>query len=141
MVRSRVYAVNIEGARAKMNRDSTRLFTHEALYGASPAQAVGRFFVKYFNFRGRASMSEFWWVFGFLVLISVAIGIIDRHFGVDIETIAEAVLVIPVVSLMCRRLHDSGRTGLLCLIGFIPVLGGIALLFMMALPTRDNPEL
>lgn len=86
-------------------------------------------------------MSEFWWVFGFLVLISVAIGIIDRHFGVDIETIAEAVLVIPVVSLMCRRLHDSGRTGLLCLIGFIPVFGGIALLFMMALPTRDNAEL
>lgn len=86
-------------------------------------------------------MSEFWWVFGFLVLISVAIGIIDRHFGVDFEPIAEAVLVIPVVSLMCRRLHDSGRTGLLCLIGFIPVLGGIALLFMMALPTRDNPEL
>ena len=86
-------------------------------------------------------MSEFWWVFGFLVLSSVAIGIIDRHFGVDIETIAEAVLVIPVVSLMCRRLHDSGRTGLLCLVGFIPVLGGIALLFMMALPTRERAAL
>ena len=83
-------------------------------------------------------MSEFWWVFGFLVLSSVAIGIIDRHFGVDIETIAEAVLVIPVVSLICRRLHDSGRTGLLCLIGFIPVCGGIALRFMMALPTRER---
>ena len=124
-----------------MNHDSTGFFTREALYGASPVQAVGRFFVKYFNFRGRASMSEFWWVFGFLVLISVAIGIIDGHFGVDIETIAEAVLVIPVVSLMCRRLHDSGRTGLLCLIGFIPVLGGIALLFMMALPTRERAAL
>ena len=86
-------------------------------------------------------MSELWWVFGFLVLISVAIGIIDRHFGVDIETIAEAVLVIPVVSLMCRRLHDSGRTGLLCLIGLIPVFGGIALLFMMALPTREYAAL
>jgi len=86
-------------------------------------------------------MSEFWWVFGFLVLSSVAIGIIDRRFGVDIEPIAEALLVIPVVSLMCRRLHDSGRTGLLCLIGFIPVFGGIALLFMMALPTRDRAAL
>ena len=81
-------------------------------------------------------MSEFWWVFGFLVLISVAIGIIDRHFGVDIETIADAVLVIPVVSLICRRLHDSGRTGLLCLIGFIPVLGGICLLYTSPSP-RD----
>jgi len=86
-------------------------------------------------------MSEFWWVFGFLVLSSVAIGIIDRHFGVDFETIAEAVLVIPVVSLMCRRLHDSGRSGLLCLIGLIPVFGGIALLFMMALPTREYAAL
>ena len=124
-----------------MTDESTGFFTRDALYGASPVQALGRFFVKYFNFRGRASMSELWWVFGFLVLIFVAIGMIDRHFGVDIETIAEAVLVIPVVSLMCRRLHDSGRTGLLCRIGFIPVLGGIALLFMMALSTRDNTEL
>jgi hypothetical protein len=82
-----------KGLARRMADDSTGFFTREAIYGASPVQAVGRFFVKYFNFRGRASMSEFWWVFGFLVLISVAIGIIDRHFGVDIETIAEAVLV------------------------------------------------
>ena len=59
-----------------MTDESTGFFTREALYGASPVQALGRFFVKYFNFRGRASMSEFWWVFGFLVLSSVAIGII-----------------------------------------------------------------
>ena len=88
-----------------MADDSMGFFTREALYGASPVQALGRFFVKYFNFRGRASMSEFWWVFGFLLLSSVAIGIIDRHFGVDIETIAEAVLVIPVVSLMLSLIH------------------------------------
>ncbi len=58
-----------------------------------------------------------------------------------LEAIRYVDLVIPVVSLMCRRLHDSGRTGLLCLIGFIPVLGGIALLFMMALPTRERAAL
>lgn len=31
------------------------------LYGAPPGQAVRRFFEKYAAFRGRASLSEFWW--------------------------------------------------------------------------------
>jgi len=124
-----------------MNRDSTGFFTREALYGASPVQAVGRFFAKYFQFHGRASKSEFWWAFVFLVVLSLAIHIIDWRFALKAEPIVQAMLVIPLVSLVCRRLHDSGRTGLLCLIGFIPVLGGIALLFMMALPSRDRAAL
>ena len=32
------------------------------LHGASPAQAIGRFFAKYAVFHGRASRAEYWWV-------------------------------------------------------------------------------
>ena len=124
-----------------MTYESTGFFARDALYGASPAQAVGRFFIRYFNFLGRASVSEFWWVFGFLVLISVPISAIDQHYGVNIKLVVKGFLAMPVVSLIFRRLHDSGRTGFLCLIGFIPVFGELALLFMMCLPTRERGAL
>ena len=115
--------------------------TREATYGASPIRAVGRFFAKYLQSHGRASKSEFWWAFVFLVVLSLTIHIIDWRYALKAEPIVQAMLVIPLVSFVCRRLHDSGRTGLLCLIGFIPVLGGIALLFMMALPTCKHGAL
>lgn len=124
-----------------MAYESTGFFARDALYGASPAQAVGRFFIRYFNFLGRASVSEFWWVFGFLVLISVPISAVDQHYGVNIKPVVKGFLAMPVVSLIFRRLHDLGRTGFLCLIGFIPVFGGLALLFMMCLPTRERAAL
>lgn len=39
---------------------SARLST--PLYGATPGQAITRFFRKYATFSGRASRSEYWWV-------------------------------------------------------------------------------
>lgn len=39
------------------------------LYGASFGKSVKRFFAKYAKFAGRASRSEFWWFFVFLVMV------------------------------------------------------------------------
>ena len=41
------------------------------LYGATPTQAVRRFFKNYANFSGRASRSEYWWVTLFFAVISI----------------------------------------------------------------------
>ncbi|UOQ61645.1 DUF805 domain-containing protein [Leucobacter rhizosphaerae] len=41
------------------------------LYGASPTQAVKRFFKNYANFSGRASRSEYWWVALFFAVVSI----------------------------------------------------------------------
>ncbi len=43
-------------------------------------------------------------------------------------------MVIPGVAVSVRRLHDQGRSGGLVFIGFIPVIGTIILLILMALP-------
>src|SRR5690606_29038768 len=49
----------------------------QPLHGASLPQAVSRFFRKYATFSGRASRSEYWWVYLFIILVSLvgAIGL------------------------------------------------------------------
>lgn len=37
--------------------------SYQALHGASPQQAVSRFFLRYFAFKMSASRSEYWWIF------------------------------------------------------------------------------
>jgi len=46
------------------------------IYGISFGGAFVRFFQKYARFSGRASLSEFWWMFLWNVIYSAAIGII-----------------------------------------------------------------
>ena len=45
----------------------------EPFYRASPWEAVRRFFLKYFMFSGRASRSEYWYAFLFVVLSNIAL--------------------------------------------------------------------
>lgn len=46
------------------------------LYGAKFGQAVKRFFKNYVNFKGRASRSEYWFAFLFVVLLMIVPGIL-----------------------------------------------------------------
>lgn len=45
----------------------------QPLYGATMMQAVKRFFTKYAVFSGRASRSEFWWVYLAMTVVSAAV--------------------------------------------------------------------
>ena len=46
-------------------------------------------------------------------------------------------IVLPQWAVTFRRLHDMGRSGLWTLVAFVPVLGGIAVLIMLLLPSRS----
>jgi uncharacterized membrane protein YhaH (DUF805 family) len=118
------------------------------LYGASWAEAMRRFFVKYATFRGRASRSEFWWwaltafvAFNALdVLSGLATGgrdpmdVAGRFAVVDVWSGISAVLqlavFIPSLAVSWRRLHDVDRSGTWTLINFIPILGTIVYVVM-----------
>lgn len=104
----------------------------------------------YANFRGRASRSEYWWItlFNYLVLCGI-LGLIFLAKEVAGEDGFNAVMVvyvllflfaiIPGAAVTVRRFHDTGRSGWWCLICFIPYVGALILLFMMALESdRDN---
>jgi uncharacterized membrane protein YhaH (DUF805 family) len=109
------------------------------------------------NFSGRASRSEFWWVYLAMAIVmtvlSVVLGIIAvglfaadngsgalAMIGVLIYSLLGLVglaLFVPSVSLGVRRLHDSNQSGWMWLINFIPTVGPIILLVLMA--QASNP--
>ncbi|WP_415854619.1 DUF805 domain-containing protein [Sinomonas sp. G460-2] len=120
-------------------------------YGASPVQAIGRFFAKYAVFHGRASRAEYWWValactvVGFVleVLPFVLDGASRGSAGAGFAIVGYAYLalflgtIVPSLSVTARRLHDANLSGWLMLLLLIPLVGGIAVLVLMLL--SPNP--
>ena len=64
--------------------------------------AIKLFFVNYFNFSGRASRAEFWWVYLALTLIGIV-----PLVGIFIQLVT----FIGLISLTSRRLQDVGFSG------------------------------
>ena len=83
---------------------------------------------KYFVFEGRASRSEYWW-FQLIVspsyLISEIVESEISYFFLGITLFT----LIPAISAGVRRLHDTNKSGFFILISFIPIIGGLILLF------------
>ena len=91
-----------------------------------PITAVKTCFKKYFDFKGRARRSEFWWFALFVVIVTSiltylsglvpAIGYVSLAFSLAV--------VIPEIAALTRRLHDTGRGGwwvvllILCFLGY-----------------------
>lgn len=118
-------------------------------FGASIKSA----FSQYAVFRGRATRSEFWWFYLFLVIVGFVISFIDNMFGWKygtstftftadgqtsiipglggigvLTTIWSLATILPFISVAVRRLHDIDRTGWWLWIYFICCIGWIVLL-------------
>jgi len=104
-------------------------------------EAVRSFWSNYANFKGRARRSEYWFISLFLFLTNLAVAIIDFVLlGSDVDRfIANGgggivgliwilATIVPALSVLARRLHDTNRSGWWMLIGFVPVVGAIVLL-------------
>jgi uncharacterized membrane protein YhaH (DUF805 family) len=84
-------------------------------------------FSKYADFNGRASKTEYWWFFLFLILASLIVSYISP----TLSAIFSLATLLPSVAAACRRLHDSDRSGWLQLLLLIPILGWIALVYFL----------
>lgn len=78
-------------------------------------------FEKYATFTGRASRPEFWWFVLFLVLVSVASGMVSDWISLAFSLAT----LVPAVAVTARRLHDVDKSGWMQLIGLIPIVGWI----------------
>jgi uncharacterized membrane protein YhaH (DUF805 family) len=87
---------------------------------------------KYADFSGRARRSEYWWFYLFVVIVDIVMGIIDGVIGTRIPgTLVGLALVVPIIAVGVRRLHDTGRSGWLYLIAFT-IIGILVLIYWFA---------
>ena len=114
-------------------------------------QAYKNFFKGYADFTGRATRSDFWWVWLMNSILFLPLYIfwfqmtlndareIDPILGVAIISvymILAIVLFTPSLAVKVRRLRDAGLHWAFIFLHFVP-MGGIALLVLLAMPTKE----
>ena len=135
------------------------LAPYTAVYDTNPrpsvsmVQAVKLWLKNWKNFSGRASRGEYWWVMLASVIVSAVLGTIlmvafvavaaatngsDAAMGVllvavwGVMAIVGLATIVPSLSLGIRRLHDTNQSGWLYLVNFVPYVGSIILIVLMA---------
>jgi uncharacterized membrane protein YhaH (DUF805 family) len=102
---------------------------------------------RYFDFRGRSSRQEYWsFVLLFIAIATVVImvqGYTVQNTMADrivsgIWMVFLAVTIIPGFAAASRRLHDIGKSAWWLLIYFVPLIGGIWLLILLATPSQKG---
>jgi uncharacterized membrane protein YhaH (DUF805 family) len=98
--------------------------------------AVAAVFARYVDFRGRASLAEFWWFEAFQVTVTLSI----RH-GVPESLVAfwTVLTFVPGIAVAVRRLHDVRKSGWNYLWVFTGV-GAFVVLYWMTLPSDSSPD-
>ena len=115
-------------------------------------QAYKNFFKGYADFTGRSTRSDFWWVwlmnhilflplyiFWFQMALKDAGGT-DPILGVAIISvymILAIVLFTPSLAVKVRRLRDAGFHWAFIFLHFVPMVGRLALLVLLAMPSKE----
>lgn len=93
-------------------------------------KAVKTCLTRYADFNGRAARPEFWWFVLFWIVVLAVTGLISKY----IYAIAGLALLLPGLAAGSRRLHDTGKSGWFQLIGLIPFIGALIVIYLMAQP-------
>ena len=104
--------------------------------------AIDKAFKNYFNFSGRSNRSEFWYFFLFILIGNFFTHLIDTYIigyhpeemGV-VSGIFFLATAFPQLSLIFRRLHDTGKSGWWFLLSFTII--GLIPLFVWWCTTGD----
>jgi uncharacterized membrane protein YhaH (DUF805 family) len=92
---------------------------------------------KYADFNGRATRSEYWWFYLFILLAYIGLGILSAYLS-DAFTILFGVfllgMILPSLSVSVRRLHDTNKSGWMMLLSLIPIVN-LVLLYFVVLPS------
>jgi uncharacterized membrane protein YhaH (DUF805 family) len=89
-------------------------------------------FKKYADFTGCASRSEFWWWALFVLICSMALGAVSNK----LSGLFAIGTLLPYLAVGARRLHDTDKSGWLQLVGLIPLIGWIIVIYWLIQPTK-----
>ena len=104
----------------------------------------------YVGFRGRATRTEYWMFVLASLIVSIVVGIVGRVLGLTIgegigatnilSLVYTLAVLLPSIAVMVRRFHDAGYSGWMALLILIPLIGLIAVIVFMILPSQrgDN---
>jgi uncharacterized membrane protein YhaH (DUF805 family) len=103
-------------------------------------ESIQTCFSKYVTWQGRAGRAEYWWWTLFAVIVYIVGFIVDLAVKSPIPVLLLVLaLLLPSLSVLVRRLHDTGRSGWWYWIGLVPLVGGIILLvFTCSASTGSN---
>ncbi len=93
------------------------------------SESVSTCLKKYVEFGGRASRPEYWWFTLFCIVVPTIIGLASDTVG----TIVFLALLLPQITAGTRRLHDVDKSGWLLLVGLIPLIGQLIVLYWCVL--------
>jgi len=101
------------------------------LLGAAPprtfVEAIKVCLTKYFDGKGRASRSEYWYFALFTLIVDVAT-----------SGVAAILLLLPSITVSVRRLHDIGKSAWALLWILVPIIGWIVLIAYAVRPGEPH---
>jgi DNA-binding CsgD family transcriptional regulator len=135
-------STSLREAVSKIGKEFTmeNVLNSNANNGSTPMTFFGSIrtcFVKYAEFNGRASRTEFWWFTLFILLVATALMYLSQTAG-DVFLIAT---LLPFLAAGARRLHDVDRSGWWQLFMLAPIAGIVVVGFLWARPsTSPRPD-
>ena len=124
--------------------------------------AYKNFFKVYAEFTGRSTRPDYWWVWLGNFILSIPFWVIYIY-TVFLSAVMDSVsdsaseaafmifglvaiiyvvfylsILVPTIALTIRRLRDAGFHWAFIFLRFAPMVGGIALLILLAMPTKET---
>ncbi len=92
---------------------------------------------KYVVFDGRARRTEYWMFALFNIIAAVVLMVVGSIIHTQaLYSLYVLGVLLPSIAVSIRRLHDTGRSGWWLLIGLVPLVGGLILLYFMILDSQ-----
>lgn len=95
-------------------------------------------FKRWSDFNGKSNTRELWMAVLVNFLIGIVFTILGRIIGIfnTIEAIYGLVILIPMIALWIRRMHDVGKSGWNLLWWLLPVVGWIYVVYLAIQPSK-----
>ncbi|WP_421269923.1 DUF805 domain-containing protein [Aeromonas veronii] len=98
---------------------------------------------QYAAFSGRARRTEYWMFVLCNVIVMLLLGMVDKLIGGDnelISSIYSLAVLLPSLAVAARRLHDTDRSAWWLLLGLIPIIGTLVLIYFMVCNGQQGPN-
>mgnify|MGYP000558940537 CR=1 FL=1 len=101
----------------------------------------------YIGFGGRARRKEYWMFILVNIIFTFVLGLLDKMLGWQraggegiLTTIYGILVFLPWWAVQFRRLHDTDRSAWWLLLGLIPIIGTLVLIYFMVCNGQQGPN-